>query len=197
MNKKIITGTIASAVILGGAIGAGAMTDSFRTVGIQTEGSNYSAQDTKLLSMEEAKEIALAEYEGVIESFESDKDWGKHIYEIEIDNGEIEYDLDMDAKTGEILKAEEDRDNDDDDRDDSNQSSANSDSAAENKNLISEEEAITIATEKVAGTVKEIERDEDDGRVEYEIEIRTDDGDADIEIDAETGEILSVDYDRD
>ena len=196
MNKKIITGTIASAVILGGAIGAGAMTDNFRTVGIQTEDNNKSSQDTKLLSMEEAKKIALAEYDGVVESFESDKDWGKHIYEIEIDNGAIEYELDMDAVTGEILKVEEDHD-DDDDREDSNQTSSNKGSETENKNLISEEEAIKIATDKVAGTVNKIERDKDDGRVEYEIEIRTDTGEADIEIDAETGEILSVDYDRD
>ncbi|WP_227396018.1 PepSY domain-containing protein [Jeotgalibacillus aurantiacus] len=212
MNKKVIIGTVASTVILGGALGAGAMTDQFRTVGIVNP---EPANESDLISVDEAKEKALAEYEGVVESVELEKQFRGYLYEIDIDNGEIDYDLDMDASTGEILKAKEERDDDDDDRDDDNSqntdqaddnssdddnrtasaTASNGTSANTNEEYITQEEAVSIAMAEVSGTLESVEFDDDDGRMIYEIEINTgngDDDDADFEIDAVTGEILEM-----
>ena len=41
----------------------------------------------------------------------------------------------------------------------------------------------------------EIELDEDDGFIKYEVELRTDRGEAEVEIDASTGNVLNVEWD--
>ena len=44
------------------------------------------------------------------------------------------------------------------------------------------------------GKMHEIEKDEDDGRIKYEIELKTDRGEAEVEIDTVTGKILEVEF---
>ena len=61
--------------------------------------------------------------------------------------------------------------------------------------LITREEAIKIAEAEVDGKAYSFEKDEDDGRIEYEIELKTDRGEAEVEMDAASGKILEVDYD--
>lgn len=65
------------------------------------------------------------------------------------------------------------------------------------QNIISKEEAISIAKKQYAGQIKEVEFDIDDdnGKQEYEIEILTKRGEVELEIDAKTGKILSADFD--
>ncbi|TFD99471.1 PepSY domain-containing protein [Jeotgalibacillus salarius] len=196
--KKVVVGTVASAVILGGAIGAGAMTDGFKTISMVNP---EPAEQSELISLDEAKEKALAEYEGVVESIELEKKRSGYVYDIDIDNGDMDYDLDMDASNGEILRVEEERDDDDDDDgDDNNVSSSGSNGTAgsTNEDYISQEEAVEIALAEVEGTLDSVELDHDDGRAVYEVEIETgngDDDDAEFDIDAVTGEILEMDLD--
>ncbi|WP_404406962.1 PepSY domain-containing protein [Jeotgalibacillus malaysiensis] len=194
--KKVVVGTVASAVILGGAIGAGAMTDGFQNFRSVNPAPSEPAE---LISVEEAKEKALAEYEGVVESIELEKKRDGYVYDIDIDNGDMDYDLDMDASNGEILRVEEERDDDDDDRDDNVTSSdSNGTAGSSNEDYISQEEAIEIALAEVEGTLESVELDDDDGRAIYEVEINTgtgDDDDAEFDIDAVTGEILEIDLD--
>ena len=47
----------------------------------------------------------------------------------------------------------------------------------------------------VNGKVVEIEKDEDDGLIKYDVELKTDRGEADVEIDASTGKVLEVELD--
>jgi uncharacterized membrane protein YkoI len=59
---------------------------------------------------------------------------------------------------------------------------------------ILKEAAIEIALNEinVNGTIKEIELDDDDGRLYYDIELYTDTHEIEMEIDAYTGEVLSI-----
>ena len=41
----------------------------------------------------------------------------------------------------------------------------------------------------------EIDKDEDDGIIKYELELNTDRGEAEVEIDASTGKVLDVEWD--
>lgn len=63
------------------------------------------------------------------------------------------------------------------------------------KTVIDRDEASRIALNQFSGTIEEIELDEDDGRLIYEIEIEANDKDAEIEIDAYTGEVLVIEID--
>lgn len=59
-----------------------------------------------IISYSEAKDIALAEFSGTIEDIELDEDDDLLRYEIEIENGESEADIEIDAYTGNILVIE-------------------------------------------------------------------------------------------
>ncbi|MYL46293.1 hypothetical protein GLV94_11630 [Virgibacillus halodenitrificans] len=68
-------------------------------------------QSNGLIGMEKAEKIALDAFAGTIVSMELDEDDDRMIYEIEIENGEDEADVDIDAYTGEVLGLSIDRDN--------------------------------------------------------------------------------------
>ncbi|MFC7322009.1 PepSY domain-containing protein [Halobacillus campisalis] len=62
----------------------------------------------------------------------------------------------------------------------------------------SSKEAEEAAKEEISGEVTKIEKDEDDGRVYYEVDILDEDGkNIEVEVDANTAEILKVDRDDD
>ena len=63
------------------------------------------------------------------------------------------------------------------------------------KNTISQADATAIAEKAVNGKVVEIEKDEDDDLIKYEVELKTDRGEAEVEIDASTGKLLDVEWD--
>lgn len=192
MNKLLVTGITAAGILLGGAsIASAAINNNSETTVKETAVQSEEVVQTKdataaesFLSMEKAQEIALSEQDGHIDSIELESDEGYVYYEVEIENGDREYDIYIEASTGEVLKVDRD-DHDDDDYEVSR--------ALEN--IISAEKAMQIAVEKVGGKVIEMELDEDDNRYEYEIELKTNDGEVEMTIDAVTGKILEIEKD--
>ncbi|MEU6020591.1 PepSY domain-containing protein [Micromonospora sp. NPDC047134] len=91
---------------------------------VPTEGATPgSGQDA--VSAERAGEIALAKVGGgQITEVDRDQEDNRPVWEVEIVNGDIEHEIEIDRETGEVLKAEQepvdddDDDDDDDDRDD-------------------------------------------------------------------------------
>lgn len=65
------------------------------------------------------------------------------------------------------------------------------------KTVIDSDTALGIALKEFPGKATEVELDEDDGRLLYEIEIESSKGEAEMEIDAYTGEILAIEIDLD
>jgi len=129
-----------------------------------------------IISLEDAKKIALARVNGEIIKIELDDDDDME-YEIEIRKDGIKYELEIDAYTGVITEFEKD---DDDEDDDDNYN------PTPTRTRISPDEAKRIALSLVNGTITEFEEDDD----EYEIEIEKDDISYEIEIDAYTGKVL-------
>lgn len=78
--------------------------------------SNESSQENNLqtttITNEKAQRIAMEKVgnNGYLVKCELDTDDGRQKYEIEIKNGNIEYEIGIDATTGEIIKYEEDHD---------------------------------------------------------------------------------------
>lgn len=66
---------------------------------------------------------------------------------------------------------------------------------AENNPVISKQEAVEKALEQFSGNVDDIDLEDEDGRLYYEIEIERGDLEAEIMIDAYTGEVLIIEID--
>ncbi|WP_404329810.1 PepSY domain-containing protein [Mesobacillus maritimus] len=200
MKKNLLMIGVTGVVLLGGALGVGAFSETTQV------------KENHFISMKKAEEIALAEVEGTIESVELEKDDGKVKYEIDIrdQHGNDDIDVDIDATTGKVIKVDRDDDGDDkkvktdtvathsikSSQDDDAVSSATKGStqdinAQAAKQRITKDEAIAIATKETPGKVVEV--DYDDG--EYEIEILTETKKIEYEIDARAGRIVQKDID--
>ncbi|WP_252501735.1 PepSY domain-containing protein [Sporosarcina sp. Marseille-Q4943] len=160
--------------------------------GVVAVGSVAMAEDSvpstsnkaeNLITLKEAKQVATEKVKGgIVTEIELDKDDGRYHFDVDLKDGKYEYDLEVDAYTGEIIKFEKEVEK--------------GRKQATSGNLLTKEEAISIAKKKAAGTVKEIELDTDDGRKEYEIEMKDDQFKYEIELDAVTGEFLKFEKDR-
>lgn len=156
-------------------------------------GNSFAATPKVLLTMDEAKEIAVKSVGGTVTGIELDRELTGDIYEVEVKSKGFEYDLDIDAKTGKVLRTEKD-DNDDDDFD--NDDSDDKVIVADGK-YITQIAAIQIAMKQVRGIVTKVKLDEEDGRVVYEIEIKDGKYEYDFDIDAISGKVLKFEKELD
>src|SRR5690606_31020132 len=75
-----------------------------------TGSSDKNTSKKNIISKDEAKNIALKKAGGKVEEIELEKENNKLIYEIEVENGQYEYEFRIDAVTGKILSMERDQD---------------------------------------------------------------------------------------
>ncbi|WP_100012782.1 PepSY domain-containing protein [Lentibacillus sediminis] len=187
MKKKsmIFAGALTGAVLLVGGV--------YQTSADQQEGE---------LSADNIRQMVGEQYTGEITELELEKEQNRRVYEVEVEDGDQEVELKMDAATGEVLnervkdqngRNENQRDDGGDDRDDDRDDQNNN--SVDKSELISSEEAGKIAKGEFSGKITELELDEDDDRYKYEIELVNGNEEAEIEIDARTGEVWEVDVD--
>jgi uncharacterized membrane protein YkoI len=178
MKKKMVMGALSAVLVLGGAFAVGATNNDSGSKG------EVKANAAKtILGYDEVKKIALQKVDGVVEEVELEREANTAVYEVDIEKDHIDYDLHIDAYSGEVYSVDRDDDGDDDDN------------FSNYENVISQDDAIAIAEKAANGKVVEIELDEDDGFLKYEVELRTDRGEAEVEIDATTGNVLEVELD--
>ncbi|MBM7621642.1 putative membrane protein YkoI [Bacillus tianshenii] len=192
---KIFTAVMAGAVLIGGvSVGAEVLKKDNKEQNLQQVENAETNQ--KGITLDEASEIALAKVKnGVITEAEKDRENGRYVYEIEVEDGQFEYDFKISEENGEILK--EKKENRDDD------SNRQKDASTEDKDvtLITLEKAEEVALQEVKGTVESVELDRENGSHVYEIEIDTgkengdDDEDVTVYVDAVTGKMLYVEWD--
>jgi len=186
MKGKILIGFVCTAVVLGG---------SFAAVSAKNQDNRVDDQNKKeFITLEEAETIALKEVNGAVESIDLETKVGKSYYEVEIEKDYMDYDIYIDAVTGEPYSIKQDDKDFDDDYDDDSVVKADGKNSADT--VISETEAAAIAEKAVNGKVFEIEKEHDDGILKYQIELRTDRGEAEVDIDAHTGKIIEIEYDE-
>ncbi|ALQ34695.1 PepSY domain-containing protein [Fusobacterium hwasookii] len=139
----------------------------------------FSTSALGAISEQQAKDIALKEAQGgQITKFKLDKENGRMVYEIEVMNGNIEKDYEIDAETGAIVKLEQEQKN-----------HGNNNSV--NNPKISYEKAKEIALKNSKnGKFKEIELKHKNGVLVYDVEIAEGFMDREFLIDANTGAIL-------
>ena len=134
------------------------------------------------ITKDEAIQIALDKIDGPAKlvEIELDDENGQVHYEIEMVDEGLEYELDIDAVNGKVLKFQKEIK-----REQSDQAS------------LSEEEAIKFALEKIGSqaNVKKVDLDQDDGIVYYDIDLFDDSHEYEIEIHASTGQVLKFEQD--
>lgn len=119
---------------------------------------------------------------------EFDRDNGIAVYDVEFYFDRCEYNYEINAKSGKILKVEKD--------------TFGADVPAPGQQYITKAEAKAIAFKHAGVNEADAKRvkvvfDFDDGVAEYEVEFHADKFDYDYEIDAVSGKILKVEKDRD
>ncbi|QKS70120.1 PepSY domain-containing protein [Paenalkalicoccus suaedae] len=144
-------------------------------------------EEPERLTLDEVREIASEEISGeedIVLVDLADQDSGFAYYQVEATTAEHHIRLEIDAVSGDILTVSQERIPEDPEEE-------------EPIEPINEAQAREIALAEFAGVVDDIDLEEKDGRLVYEIEIENDDTgvDADIIIDAYSGEVLSVKLD--
>ena len=165
----------------------------------------FAGEGGPALTEREAAQKAEERYPGTVKEIELDDQGARHVYEIELHGAGGEYEIKMDANTGEILKVEQSQATaageegrmDDDRENEGADDQRASEAPAKEAKYIGYEQAKKIARSKFNGRIKEIELDEDDGRWIYEVEMKKGKREAELEIDAYTGEILFMSLEND
>lgn len=142
---------------------------------------NSTTVTEDILSLEEVVDIYMGEYPNAqIQKVDYDKDSGDWTYEITGVSENREYEVEINAVSGAIIKVDED------DVDD--------DAYLAFDTIITPEEAIEIAKTALAeeaAVLEGWELDVDDNRTKYDIEFEG--SNRDVKLDAETGEVIEID----
>lgn len=146
-----------------------------------------------LITLDDAKAAALAHAgltagQVTFSKQKLEKDGGRQIYNIEFYTGGVEYDYEIDAVTGTVLKFSYDAD-------------PSAPAGDPGTGIITQDKAKSIALKKVPGAaeknVTKLTLDRDDGRQIYEIKIQYNGMEYEIEIDAVDGTVLHMDVEDD
>lgn len=142
---------------------------------------NSTTVTEDILSLEEVVDIYTGEYPNAqIQKVDYDKDSGDWTYEITGVSENREYEVEINAVSGAIIKVDEDNVDDD--------------AYLAFDTIITPEEAVEIAKTALAeeaAVLEGWELDVDDNRTKYDIEFEG--SNRDVKLDAETGEVIEID----
>jgi uncharacterized membrane protein YkoI len=153
-------------------------------------GIYFAAEKMGEMTQEEAEAIVRDDHNGEVLSFAREWEWEfgiPSIIKMAIKTEKSYEEIEMDASSGQILRRETNH----------LLSSLNNPvlgnpSTSTAPAIIMPEEAIELALDEVTGSVKEIELDEEDHNIIYELEIEEGSREYNVHVDAITGSILMV-----
>jgi uncharacterized membrane protein YkoI len=221
MNKVLLTVAVVALVMLAGCTQSGVQSDAGTTDDgarhqATPESMEATAQNTPsagttdsaaYIGEAEVKKIAL-EHAGLSEAdvvfirVHLDYDDWRNEYEVEFYSGDVEYDYDIDAETGEIRSFDRDAEYYAPSPSAGGQAAGGSTGGSAASGDIGEARAKEIALEHAGYTASEVqwlkvERDHDHGRLEYEVEFYIGRTEYSYEIDAASGTVLNYEAEQD
>lgn len=146
--------------------------------------------EPKEITRQQAKTIALRTVKGVVTEVEEKIISGVPAFSVEIEDGTIETEIFISKKDGEILKISQE--SIEDEQEEIKPKELQQLQTA--SGILTETEAKALALQVVPGIVTGFEAEREDGRLVYEIEIAAQGDRAEVEIDAETREILEIEW---
>jgi uncharacterized membrane protein YkoI len=182
-NKWMTVPIVVGALILGSVAMVAGANQNLDQVSVN------GTKKASILTNEEITEKALAKVDGTVTEVELERKLSGLVYEVEIKKDGYEYDLDLDAVTGDVIKNDKSKDDDETDSDDNGQKIDSS------KVALTSESAIEIALKEAEGTVTKLVLESENGQTYYEIEIEDGTEEVELEVDANSGAVLSIDKD--
>ena len=182
MKKKILSIALLSIMVLGVSVAANAKSKNKY---------NRNISSNSYIGVNRAMNIALKKVPGAnsshMKKIHLDRENGRMVYEGEIYYNGQEYEFDIDAVTGDIVKWKVDE---------ISNNSGYINNNVNNSQTITMEKAKSIALAQVPGANQshfgKIELDHDHGRAVYEIEIFYNNSKYEFDIDASTGQIIGT-----
>ena len=136
------------------------------------------------ITAEQAKLIALSAVPGVVNEVELEKENGLLVYEVEITNNNKRTEVAINRETGSIISTEAEEDEE-----------IAPEELKKIGGLITEEQAKQIALDHIGqGNVIDFESEREGGRIIYGVVLSVNGDEVEVEIDAQTGEILEVEW---
>lgn len=150
----------------------------------------WAAKSTDLIGAATAANIAkkAAGNHAQVKDVELERENGRIYYEVELQQGNKDWDIDVDAYTGKTIRSHSELNDDSNDKSIFNKPS---------QVTITEKQAGQIALKNVPGTLLSAKLDKDDGRFVYDVKVLTDEGTVELEIHATSGAIVNMDEDFD
>lgn len=173
MKKNYTLGIMAATMLLGVTV-----------TGVSAN-AVWAAKPTNLIGATAAATIAKKAVgsHAQVKDVELERENGKVYYEVELRQGDKDWDLDIDAYTGKIIHSHSELNDDSNDKSSLNTS---------NHATITEKQAEQIALKNVPGTLLSTALDEENGQRIYEVKVLTNEGTVELEIDATSGAITDT-----
>lgn len=205
INKNLLLGGVLTSALVLGACGSNVSADDMEWKTEERNGTvtvKDNVETSAGTSAQEAVDKALKEFDGTVTDVEYDEDDGVYYYEIEIENGNEDFEVKLNAEDLSIIEQDLDRDNRDDGEDDdseveaaekSNTSSADHKGDTKAADAFSGDksaEAIEAAQERFDGILEEISYEEDDGAYYYEVKLESKNEEYEVKLDADNLSVL-------
>jgi peptidase propeptide and YPEB domain protein len=191
MKKKILKFTVLGIAVLGVlTVAYGASRKNRNKISNGTAYINNNASNSQNITLEKAKSIALAKVPGAnnshVRELHLNRENGRLVYEGEIFYNGQEYEFDINAATGEIVKWKAE----------TKSTPSYNNRSVNATQQVTPERAKSIALAQVSGAnqshVGKVDLDLDNGTPVYEIEIFYNNSKYEFDIDATTGEIIGT-----
>lgn len=143
----------------------------------------------KEIDFEQAKAIALGVTNGIITEVEEKIIDGVAFYEVEIENDDLETEIKIDKKSGNILQLTwEEKEIEEE---------VSSEELQTITGILTQEQAKSIASKLIGGNVIGFGAEKEDGILIYEVKVSAQGDVAEVEIDAATGKVLEIEWGED
>lgn len=179
-KRNLLTAGLSVMLLLGAANVASAQDDTTEATPLDFEFAVVTGDYAEFVDILEVIEVARGEFEGVVTQVDLDRYRDGHYYDIEMESDTEDFEIKIDATTLEILESETESDNDLDEEE----------LAKFNGEIASIEELVESTREYFDGIIEDIDLDEDDGVIIYEVDITDDHLDIELEINAEDLSII-------
>lgn len=203
INKNILLGGVLTSALVLGACGSNVSADDMEWETEERNGAvtvKDNVETSAGTTAQEAVDKALKEFGGTVTDVEYDEDDGVYYYNIEIENGNDDFEVKLNAEDLSVIEQDLDRD-DNDDRDDNEVEAAEKSTAssADNKGDTKaadafggdkSAEAIEAAQERFDGILEEISYEEDDGAYYYEVKLESKNEEYEVKLNADNLSVL-------
>ncbi|MGO1922468.1 MAG: PepSY domain-containing protein [Jeotgalicoccus sp.] len=220
LNKSFLVGGVLASALVLGACGANVSADDMEWETEENKGSVTVKDNTETASgttAQQAVDKALKEFEGTVTDVEYDEDDGVYYYDVEIENGNDDFEVKLNAEDLSIIEQDLERDDEDDnDRDDDRDDVESDDDdnevkAAEKSSSQSAEnngstklaaafkddkaaEAIEAAHKNFDGILEGVSYEEDDGVYYYEVKLENKNEEYEVKLKADDLSVLEEEH---